>query len=151
MLHYVTFIPAVAHGSCTYSKSLHLCPTLCYPMDGSPPGSYVHGILQVKILEWVVAISCSGDLPDSEIEPPSLTSPALASGFFTASTAWEATDALLLLKETRIRYSPSCFPPVTIIRLSTSTLFSKMHVNVFVELLNDSDEFQQNAEFLHHF
>ena len=118
---------------------------------GSPPGSYFHGILQVKILEWVVAISYSGDLPDSEIEPPSLTSPALASGFFTASTTWEAIDALLLLKETRIRYSPSCFPPVTIISLSTSKLLSKMHVNVFVEFLNDSDEFQQNAELLHHF
>ena len=29
------------------------CPTLCDPMDGSPPGSSVHGILQAKILEWV--------------------------------------------------------------------------------------------------
>ena len=30
-----------------------LCPTLCGPMDYSPPGSSVHGILQAKILEWV--------------------------------------------------------------------------------------------------
>ena len=30
-----------------------LCPTLCDPMDCSPPGSSVHGILQAKILEWV--------------------------------------------------------------------------------------------------
>ena len=29
------------------------CPTLCDPIDGSPPGSSVHGILQAKILEWV--------------------------------------------------------------------------------------------------
>ena len=35
-----------------------LCPTLCDPMDFSPPGSSVHGILQAKILEWV-AISFS--------------------------------------------------------------------------------------------
>ena len=35
-----------------------LCPTLCHPMDGSPPGSTVHGILQARILEWV-AISFS--------------------------------------------------------------------------------------------
>ena len=34
------------------------CPTLCNPMDYSPPGSSVHGILQAKILEWV-AISFS--------------------------------------------------------------------------------------------
>ena len=31
-----------------------LCPTLCDPMDCSLPGSSVHGILQVRILEWVV-------------------------------------------------------------------------------------------------
>ena len=29
------------------------CPTLCDPMDYSPPGSSVHGILQARILEWV--------------------------------------------------------------------------------------------------
>ena len=29
------------------------CPILCYPMDYSPPGSSVHGILQTRILEWV--------------------------------------------------------------------------------------------------
>ena len=29
------------------------CPTLCDPMDRSPPGSSVHGILQARILEWV--------------------------------------------------------------------------------------------------
>ena len=34
------------------------CPTLCYPMDSSPPGSSVHGIFQTRILEWV-AISFS--------------------------------------------------------------------------------------------
>ena len=35
------------------AKSLQLCPTLCDPMDCSPPVSSVHGILQVGILEWV--------------------------------------------------------------------------------------------------
>ena len=39
-------------------KSLLLCPTLCNPVDISPPGSSVHGISQVAILEWV-AISFS--------------------------------------------------------------------------------------------
>ena len=34
------------------------CPTLCNPMDCSPPGSSVHGIFQVRILEWV-AVSFS--------------------------------------------------------------------------------------------
>ena len=41
-----------------YVKSLQLCPTLCDPIDGSPPGSTVPGILQARILEWV-AISFS--------------------------------------------------------------------------------------------
>ena len=40
------------------AKSLQSCPTLCYPIDGSPLGSSVPGILQAKILEWV-AISFS--------------------------------------------------------------------------------------------
>ena len=35
------------------AKSLQLCLTLCDPIDGSPPGSSVPGILQARILEWV--------------------------------------------------------------------------------------------------
>ena len=34
-------------------KSLQSCPTLCDPIDGSPPGSAVPGILQARTLEWV--------------------------------------------------------------------------------------------------
>ena len=44
--------------ACVRAKSLQLCPTLCDPMDGSPPGSSAHGILQARTLEWV-AISFS--------------------------------------------------------------------------------------------
>ena len=40
------------------AKSLQACPTLCDPIDGSPPGSSVPGILQARTLEWV-AISLS--------------------------------------------------------------------------------------------
>ena len=40
------------------AKSLQSCPTLCDPIDGSPPGSSVHGILHARTLEWV-AISSS--------------------------------------------------------------------------------------------
>ena len=40
------------------TKSLHSCTTLCDPIDGSPPGSPVPGILQARTLEWV-AISFS--------------------------------------------------------------------------------------------
>ena len=40
------------------AKSLQSCPTLCDPIDGSPPGSLIPGILQARALEWV-AISFS--------------------------------------------------------------------------------------------
>ena len=40
------------------AKSLQSCPTLCDPIDGSPPGSAVPGILQARTPEWV-AISFS--------------------------------------------------------------------------------------------
>ena len=45
-------------GTLDAAKSLQSCPTLCEPIDGSPPGSSVHGILQAKVLEWgVIAFS----------------------------------------------------------------------------------------------
>ena len=42
------------------AKSLQSCPTLCDPIDGSPPGSPIPGILQARTLEWV-AISFSNE------------------------------------------------------------------------------------------
>ena len=47
-----------AHRETCYAKSLQSCPTLCNPIDGSPPGSHIPGILQARTLEWV-AISFS--------------------------------------------------------------------------------------------
>ena len=40
-------------SAATAAKSLQSCPTLCDPIDGSPPGSPVPGILQARTLEWV--------------------------------------------------------------------------------------------------
>ena len=48
-------LPGIAAAA---AKSLQLCPTLCDPIDSSPPGSPVPGILQARTLEWV-AISFS--------------------------------------------------------------------------------------------
>ena len=50
-LHYIYAAAAAA-------KSFQSCPTLCDPIDGSPPGSPIPGILQARTLEWV-AISFS--------------------------------------------------------------------------------------------
>ena len=45
--HRLTIMPAAAAA-----KSLQSCPTLCDPIDGSPPGSPIPGILQARTLEW---------------------------------------------------------------------------------------------------
>ena len=50
--------PLSCHSCESESEVTQSCPTLCDPMDCSPPGSSVHGILQARILEWV-AISFS--------------------------------------------------------------------------------------------
>ena len=64
-------------------------PTLCDPMDCSPPGSSIHEIFQARILEWV-PFPTPGDLPDPGIKPISLASPALAGRFFYHCATWEA-------------------------------------------------------------
>ena len=46
--HWIAQIVAAAAA-----KSLQTCPTLCDPIDGSPPGSSIPGILKARILEWV--------------------------------------------------------------------------------------------------
>ena len=48
---YPVDIPSAAAAAA--AKSLQSCPTLCNPVDGSPPGSLVPGILQARTLEWV--------------------------------------------------------------------------------------------------
>ena len=46
--------------ACVHTKSLQACLSLCGPMDCSPPGSSVDGILQARILEWVAMPSLNG-------------------------------------------------------------------------------------------
>ena len=49
---------AAAAAAAAAAKSLQSCPTPCDPIDSSPPGSSIPGILQARLLEWV-AISSS--------------------------------------------------------------------------------------------
>jgi len=59
ILHvYQLNVYAAAAAAAAAAALLQLCLTLCDPIDGSPPGSSVPGILQARILEWV-AISFS--------------------------------------------------------------------------------------------
>ena len=65
------------HTIYLFSKAVRACsvtqsyPALCNTMDCSPPGSFVHGISQVRILEWVAISSSKEDLSDSRIKPAS--------------------------------------------------------------------------------
>ena len=75
------------------TKLLQSCLTLCNPMDWSPPGSSVHGILTGKN----TGVGCHAllwDISNPGIEPEFLISPALADGFFTTSTTREAPGLL---------------------------------------------------------
>ena len=48
---------------CVHAKSIQSCPTLCNPMDCSPPGASVHRILQAILLEQVARLSSRGSSP----------------------------------------------------------------------------------------
>ena len=83
---------------CTYhataaAKSLQLCPTLCDPIDGRPPGSSVPGILQARTLEWV-AISFSNAWKWKE-KVKSLSSVRLLATPWTA--AYQAPVPIILI------------------------------------------------------
>ena len=50
---FVTVLELSSPAAAAAAKSLQSCPTLCDPIDGSPPGSPTPGILQARTLEWV--------------------------------------------------------------------------------------------------
>ena len=71
---------------------------LCNPMDCSPPGFPVRGILQARILEWV-AISSSRGILLTQGSNQRLSKPSsLAGGIFTSSATWEAVRRQLTHK-----------------------------------------------------
>ena len=50
------------------SEVAQSCPTLCDPMDRSPPGSSAHGIFQSRVLEWVAIAFSSGPITSWQID-----------------------------------------------------------------------------------
>ena len=78
---------------CVYvcAKLLQSCPILCDPTDCSPPSSSVHGILQVRMLEWV-AIPTSRRSSQHRNGTVSDISSALARRFLTTSTTWDTRN-----------------------------------------------------------
>ena len=79
--------------ACMHAKSLQLCPTLCNPVDHSPPGSSVHRILCATTLEWVAISFYRGS---SWPRNQTLISYISCIGMWvlTTSTIWEAWFAV---------------------------------------------------------
>ena len=60
LVHDLLFCTLLWNVTAATAKSLQSCPTLCDPIDGSPPGFPIPGILQTRILEWVAMPSSQG-------------------------------------------------------------------------------------------
>ena len=73
------------HYACVHAKLLQSCPSLYDPMNCSPPGSSVHGILQARVMECFGMLSSSGS---SQSRCQTLVS-CISGKFFTISTTWE--------------------------------------------------------------
>ena len=122
------------------------CSVVSDLIDCSPPGSSVHGIFQVRILEWV-AISFSRDLPDPGIKPAFLGSPALAGRFFTTAPPGkplmikigernESSWLVVLDSHGRAMFLPIGFPPSSDKTLKTYTSHrNTSHRNILMFLL----------------
>ena len=95
------------------AKSLQLCPTLCDPMECSPSGSFLQGILQARTLECV-----AGDLPHPGIEHLSPAAPVLPADSLLLShqgnvcVCWvirgAQTKAKLVFQKFKLFFSSSC-------------------------------------------
>ena len=75
--------------------SLQLAPTLCDPVDCSPPRSSVHKGLQARILEWVATPSSRGSPQPRDRTSISCVS-CIGRGLFTTSATWEAPSLYYL-------------------------------------------------------
>ena len=76
---------------CRHAKLLQLCLTLCDPMDYSPPGSSVLGILQARILEWVTISSSRGSAQPRDQTRISYVC-CIGGRFFITSATWKAQN-----------------------------------------------------------
>ena len=82
-----------AKTAATAAKALQSCPTLCDPIDGSPPGSPVPGVLQARTLEWV-AVAFSGQQKHK----------SKPMGCSKSSSKWEGYSNISLPQKTSKKY-----------------------------------------------
>ena len=120
-----------------HAQSLRSCLTLCDPMDHSPPGSWVLGILQARILEWVA-------VPFSRVPPPpkdQTRGSCIAGRFFTIWATREAPvspplSGNCLLRETCVEYMCLKWPSSSASRCWRSRIryLDTSHVESHIEL-----------------
>ena len=95
---------------CVRAKTFQVCLTLCDPVDVAHQAPLSMGFSRQ---EYRSGLSCPppGDLPDPGIEPVSLTSPALAGGFFTTKATWEARLECMPIPKAMCGLNQSCRGP----------------------------------------
>ena len=86
---------------CMRAKLLQLCPTFCDPMDCSPPGSSVRGILQARILEWVVMPFSRGS--SQPRDQTCVSNVSCICGWVGTSLVAQTVKRLPTMQETRVR------------------------------------------------
>ena len=121
-------IPAAAAA-----KSLQSCPTLCDPIDGSPPGSPVPGILQARTLEWV-AISFS-DSWKWKVKVKSLSRVRLLATPWTA--AYQAPPSMGFSRQEYWSGVPLPSPPSQLVRLRSWVRPRKTSADLAVRIPSD--------------
>jgi len=119
------FDQLIFNQSSVCAKLLQLCLTLCDPMNCSPLGSSVHGILQARILEWVAMPFFRASSRPRD-QTASLMYPALAGSFFTSS---------VLLKKVRILWSVRMLLSAYITKNLSSALHSFFSFLIFIYLI----------------
>ena len=109
------------------------CPTLCDPLDCSPPGSSVDGILQARMLEWA-ALSSSRGSSHPGVELPSLESRALAGGcfffFFTTGPIGKPTSGVSV----SIPVHPSLIHPPFHLSIHTPVHLSSSYLPTYLSI-----------------
>ena len=121
----VLFLKKDHYLSAAAAKSLQSCPTLCDPIDGSPPGSPVSGILQARTLEWV-AISFSSSWK-KKVKVKSL------SRVWLLVTSWTAAyQAPLSMGFSRQEYWNGVPLPSPIMYLLTLKWFSHIYIYIYM-------------------
>ena len=87
-------LPCLGYHECVHVWVTQLCLTVCDPMDCSPPGSSVHGILQARVLEWIATSFSRGSSWSKDQTQVS----CIAGGFFTIWATGKTNSATINIR-----------------------------------------------------